>query len=589
MTNQMKLLFVLLAVLLYVYLFLPYRNIITSFPDIDAQISAMSNFKLELSQFPSVIRIDNVLYDSKVYQIWGLGTPFFLMIFKFLSLNSLAYIDIALSLHFFSILFLSYSVFRCTKSCRLIAAISIFIVGVTLQPLHSLLEGRFLVYELVVFFQVIYFILMLAFFLNLQKNQSLFRICIFVIFCQASIFIRPTLYLSGIGFILLSLYFSKLNFTKRLVIFFAFTLLALTLFFAFNFLRFGNPLEYGQTLAPTMTPWHDIVTKFYFSDSNRGFFQRIQELTSCMISQSLEFMSDCNLNKTTIGVREVYFDGYSVYSLIFFVLSLLISNIGLHFLFTTKKIADLDFKFLSSIVLLSGLGFVGIFVFHSYYFTFTSRYLFDFYPFVLLSYLVWILVIERVNFIRKFFAFVLVLIPALLSAYSYWSRDNGKKTFVYDNQNKQNAVFIEHYRKAEELFLSNYKNQTFSGRYCNGNGQDAPISNVDKVGWDSQSCKVNVSTNVVILTKQCYRIKIEVVNLNSGFDHSHLQLKMNGLMYEIKSVVNLGGSRKELNFCNDNVSNESNSFGMLYIAWQPDLEKLRDANEVLDIKLISVD
>ncbi len=252
------------------------------------QTEAFLSGHVSLSSDPKNLTYDEVFFNGKLQQVWGLGAPALRLpfeiiarLFAFNGFSDRLVLGFYLWLTVFSVFWTAYCLaekIKFSKTVQILTAILLAFLVPFLPQMFALARTRFIVYEEAVFYAYLVSVMMMAGTVLIALSEKKRWLFPFVFLCGFAGFFRPTALIYSVASVLVLLVLVKTP-KRRLAIVGLFLVGCLALG-ASNYARFGKISDFGHWQNVDLDPINRFETKFGSPFSHAPILSAAEELAS---------------------------------------------------------------------------------------------------------------------------------------------------------------------------------------------------------------------------------------------------------------------------------------------------------------------
>lgn len=509
-------------------------------------------------------------WGNGMQQVWGLGVPILQLPFQFAGklVNNFGFPDrlIFLALYIFVLSFFWYALNNenpvATSHSQLsnqVLILPLLIYAFLNHGLINMIQDKFEQYEEVIAYAFLWSLLLFAF-LNLflqRRTATLYLLLCFI--SGFAINIRPTIGAYGGITFAIAFYFSQKSKIK-----FSFTGLILYLagvgfFFGMNYVRFGSPFEFGHKLGLTLNPLLHYIVKFdnpmnwipFWKASfgmilNMFFLNPSDYYNTGLLPLGWDTQRSMEVNTTPFYPVELLLILFSWVILLFLVIRY----------WRRKRRGNDEASVHIPLVVPLGIiwslfSFVPLFYFYSKWPVYSSRYMVDFAPAIIIA-------------IASLYFYLLArtpsLFPRLLIAGALFSLAILSLLFSQIFSIPRDPTVTTRALAERRMALSKKTDgPPLPAEYRCGEAENSYKIPYNNHGWDtSESCKVSCASIHFFKNPQCIELNILSVGNSSDSDsgeYSDKEIEVRAGIEKMQRVsektIGLTAKEKAITYCRD--------------------------------------
>lgn len=617
-----KVLYISLIVLTVSALMLYFTGLIPSFgewysyyPFLRMQSDALLRGDLAIKPVPYGIAQD-LIWANGMHQGWGLGVPIIQLPFNIVSklFGFFGFPDRLIFILFYAIVATIFcsalnSVFATSQLIKdsLINRILFLpvILFTFLNPgFITMLRTTFFVYEEVVAYAYLWSVMCVALlikFILVRKNHIYLTLCILSGF---AVVLRPTHIAYGMMIFLIGLYFARLNRVRYYWIGIPLFFIGILFFLTTNYLRFGEPLEFGNSLQLLKSDFGYYVISFDNPSYWFPYKASVVELLSALFFLEADklYLPKQRLLWQTNDLKglQLMFKPYNIATLFFLLLGWIVFVLNLKS--SRKEMSNMQLlkkQIIRAMGILSLTSFIMLFIFYARYPVITSRYLIDFDLAIIIGILT--LYLAMIDYIHNHFPYKLSmwLSGCLCIAFSIWIFNSISSAVIarlpfYSYLNKSqlvNATNAETSKHILTLMSQTNGPPLPDGYRCRDIEYSYGVS-ANNDGWDiSNSCTVKMVSTHFMDNPMCIAIDVEPLATQTSMEESlkEIEVKVGIERFERIRVTSMG-QIKTIEYCSKEEKGYENpiykKYKVVKVKWF-DLRKHRNS-KIAPIKLINI-
>lgn len=561
------------------------------------QTEAFLRGELAIQPVPYAHRHDTS-WGNGLHQVWWLGVPILKLPFEIVAklLGSFGFPD---RLHFLIFYMLVAAIFW--RSLNLVINTTIdnkehlgkwtqgipIIFFILLNPTFiTMMYSKFGPYEEVIAYGYLWAFLIFALLLMFIKNRSTSLYLLICFLAGFSPNIRPTIGTYGFVTFLMAFYFAYNRPVRFRLGGFLLFLIGPLFILVTNYFRFGNPLEFGHSLALTGSPLIDYAIRFENPLKWPPFKDVALELLSALFFVDLKDLYVSNkglLWQVDIPrMREFNFKPYDSTTLVLLLLSWI--SIALIWAKRNKDAFCSTINknsFIMAGALWSVCSFIILFYYYSRYPAIAARHLVDFGPaFALGIVILYLYIVGLIKYILpdKFSLHISIIATFLFLVWIFISLSNIITVPLYEHLSKAEKTNVTNSEGARLIFDTSRRTSgpPLPDKYRCGDQETRYDILYNNVNWDTpSSCMVSLVTTHFLDNTDCLALSIESIDeapawLKKIYPDDEIVVKM-GLEKLHRSSEIKQGRGKIITFCSDKKSDGRNAggqqFKLISIAW----------------------